>query len=138
MAARYSRHAGYTISERKKTAPRSTVRTVPRTVSFGPTAARYFGIGILAVIAVVMLTQSSTRATSAYKQTDLRNQLSQVQGDINSLNLEAQRAQSLQSIQNSQAATQMVPVQPQDVQFVEKGQVAGVATARPDNATPTP
>jgi len=126
MAARYSRHSGYTIS--KRTTRRSTVRTVPRKLGFGPNAARYFGIGILAIIALVMLTQSSTGATSAYTQNDLTKQISQVGGDVDSLKLEAKRAQSLQSAQTSAAAQTMVPVQGQDVQYVEKGDVAGVST----------
>ena len=125
MAARYSRQSGYTVSRQSR---RATVRTVPRKVGFGPHAARYFGIGILAVVALFMLTQSSTGATSAYTKNDLNKQISQVGGDVASLQLEAKRVQSLQNVQNSDTAKAMVPVAAQDVTYVQKGDVAGVST----------
>lgn len=131
MGARYSRHSGYTISKRHG---RATVRTVPRKVGFGPNAARYFGLGLLAVIALVMLTQSSTRATSAYTENDLAKQISQVNGDIDALRLEARRVQSLQNLQDSAAKKDMEPIK--DVTYVEKGEVAGARTERQAEAQP--
>lgn len=128
MGARYSKQQGFTIANRAGR-PRQTQRTVQPKVSFGPTAAKYFGLGILAVIALVMLTQQSTRATSAYKENDLRKSVSQVQGDVESLKMEARRAQSLQSLQDSAQAKAMQPMG--EPTYIEKGQVAGAATAAP-------
>jgi TolA-binding protein len=134
MGARYSRHSGYTISKRRS-ATRATVRSAPVKFTFGPNTARYFGLGVLAVIAIVVVTQSSTRATSAYQQNDLRQQLGQTNTDIDSLKLEAKRAQSLQNIESASVAKDMQPVD--DVTYVEKGDVAGVSTTAPSNS-PTP
>ena len=77
-----------------------------------------------------MLSQSSTCATSAYKQNVTRNKTSQVSQDIERLRLEAKRAQSIQSIQDTPVKDQMQPMG-DDVQFVEPGQVAGVSTTQP-------
>jgi hypothetical protein len=76
-----------------------------------------------------MLTQSSTNATSAYKQTAVRKQISQSDQDIEQLKLEAKRAQSLQSVQQTAVKDQMQPAT--SVDYVEKGDVAGVSTAKP-------
>jgi len=136
MGARYSRHSGYTISKRRS-ATRATVRTAPRTFGFGPNTARYFGLGVLAIIAIVVVTNSSTRATSAYQQNALNQQVGQVNGDIDALKLEAKRAQSLQNIQNTPAKADMQPVD--NVTYVEKGDVAGVSTSAPTaSASPQP
>lgn len=129
MAARYSKQSGYTISTRKQTVRRSTQRTVPKKIGFGPLAARYFGLAVLAIIALVMLTQQSTRATGAYQESALRKSISQVDGDVASLQLEAKRAQSLQNLQSSGNAQGMIPVG--NVTSVENGQVAGVSTTKP-------
>lgn len=128
MAARYSRHAGYTVSKR---APirRQTVRTVQRRVRFGPTTAKFFGLAVLAILAVIMLTQSSTNATTAYKQTEIRNQVGQADQDIEQLQLEAKRAQSLQAVQQTPVKDQMQPMG--QVDYVEKGDVAGASTTEP-------
>lgn len=136
MGARYSRHAGYTISQRRATT-RTTVRTTKPKLAFGPHTARYFGLAILAVIAIVVVTQSSTRATSAYQQNDLRTKLGQTNADIDALKLEAKRAQSLQSIQSAAAKQTMEQVPAQDITYVEKGDVAGVSTDAP-SATKQP
>ena len=129
MAARYSRQSGYTISKRSTAVRRTTQRTVASKVGFGPTTARYIGLAVLAIIAMVMLTQQSTRATGAYKENDLRKSISQVSGDVDALQLEAKRAQSLQSLSASAIATGMQPAT--SVTYVEHGQVAGVSTAKP-------
>ena len=129
MAARYSRQSGYTISKRNTAVRRTTQRTVASKVGFGPTTARYIGLAVLAIIAMVMLTQQSTRATGAYKENDLRKSISQVSGDVDALQLEAKRAQSLQSLSASAVATGMQPAT--SVTYVEHGQVAGVSTAKP-------
>ena len=129
MAARYSRQSGYTISKSGSPVRRTTQRTVPNKVGFGPTTARYIGLSVLAIIALVMLTQQSTRATGAYKENDLRKSISQVSGDVDALQLEAKRAQSLQALSASAAAQGMQP--DTNVSYVEHGQVAGVSTSKP-------
>lgn len=52
-----------------------------------------------------------------------------MQGDVESLKVEARRAQSLQNLENSAQAKTMQPIG--EPTYVEKGQVAGVATAAP-------
>ena len=125
MSARYSKQTGYTVARRSASTRRST-RTVQRRVKFGPTAAKYFGLAILAVLALITLTSSSSSSTTAYEQTDLRQQSSQVEKDIEQLKLEAKRAQSLQAVQNSSVKEGMEPVK--DAGFVESGEVAGATT----------
>jgi hypothetical protein len=127
-AARYSRHTGYTIARRTR---RPAVRTTGRRVRFGPTTAKFFALAVLAILAVLMLTQSGTNATTAYKQTSLRRETSQVDQDIQRLRLEATRAQSIQAIQQGALKDQMQPVQDGEVGHIEKGQVAGAATSKP-------
>ena len=125
MGARYSRQTGYSIS-RRPTNTRRTIRTVQRRVRFGPTAAKYIGLAALAILAVVMLTQSSTSSTNAYKQNELRSQVSNVEQDIDRLKLEAKRAQSIQSIQQTTVKDQMEQVN--RTEYLENGQVAGAST----------
>jgi hypothetical protein len=128
MGARYSRTSGYTVSRR--TAPtRSTVRTVQRKVTLGPAAAKIIGIGVLAVLAIFMLISTSGASTKQYTQSDSRKVLSQVQQDTENLKLQAKRAQSLQAAQQSAVKQEMVPSD--NVQFIEKGDVAGASTAAP-------
>lgn len=128
MATRYSSKTGYTVTKRTP-ARRQTVRTVQRRVRFGPTTAKFLGLAVLAVLAVVMVTQSSSNATTAYKQNDVQKEVSHVEQDIDRLKLEARRAQSLQSIQQTPIKDSMQPST--DVGYVEKGNVAGVATEVP-------
>lgn len=128
MGARYSSRSGYTVT-RKTPVRRPAVRTVQRRVKFGPTTAKFFGLGVLAILAVVMLTQSSTNATNAYKQSDVREDISHVEQDVERLKLEAKRAESLQSIQDTKVKDQMEPVKSSD--YVEAGDVAGASTAKP-------
>lgn len=126
MGARYSRQAGYTVSRRMA---RPTTRTVRRQIKFGPTTAKYFGLGLLTLLAIVMLTKSSNSALDAYQQNALRKQDSVVQQDISNLQLEAKRAQALQSVQNTPIKDQLQPAG--QVDYVDKGQVAGVSTTAP-------
>jgi hypothetical protein len=140
MGARYSKQSGYTIAKRTPTT-RATRRTLPQKVGFGPTAAKYLGLGVLAIIALVMLTQQSTRATGAYTENGLRQSISQVNGDVDALQLEAKRAQSLEALQDSAVAKTMQPVG--SVTYAETGQVAGATTSAPTplpstNPSPTP
>jgi hypothetical protein len=128
MGARYSRTSGYTIS-RRSTPSRPTVRTVQRKVTLGPTAAKIMGIGVLAVLAVLMLSSSSKSNTSLYDQNQARKDISQVNQDIERLKLEAKRAASIEAIQQSPVKDSMVPTD--KVEFIEKGEVAGASTEQP-------
>lgn len=126
MGARYSRQTGYTITAKKQA--RNVYRAPQKSLKFGPTTAKIFGIVALAILAIVMVSQSNGRQTNVYTQNDLNKQQSAVQQDIDRLKLEAKRAQSLQSVQNTAIKDSMEPIK--DVQYVEKGDVAGVATDR--------
>ncbi|CAN5166060.1 hypothetical protein BH11PAT4_BH11PAT4_7940 [soil metagenome] len=125
MRARYSRTRGYVVSSRRPVA-RQTIRTNTQNVKFGPMAARYFGMLILVVLAVVMLTRSSSSSTEAYAQKELRKEVGKASQEIEQLKLEAKRAQTIQEIQNTASKEGMQPIK--DAEFVEKGQVAGVST----------
>ena len=130
MGARYSRSAGYTIS--KRTVSRPPVRTTQKKLTFGPTTAKLFGMAVLAILALVMVANSNKSATDPYSQNALRQQISQVQQDNDSLKLQAQRYQAVASIQQTPVKAEMTPMDPQnEPQYVEKGTVAGVSTARP-------
>lgn len=128
MATRYSSKTGYTVTKRKPVR-RQTVRTVQRRVKFGPTTAKFLGLGVLGILAIVMISQSSSNATTAYKQNEVRTEVSKNQQDIDRLQLEAKRAQSLQSIQNTPVKDKME--QATSIDQVEVGDVAGVSTERP-------
>jgi hypothetical protein len=130
MNAHYSRNGGYTITKRTP-AKRPAVRTVQRKVAVGPTTAKVIGFLVLMILGIVMLTQSTTNATTAYDQADKRQQLSQAQQEIQGLQLEAERAQSMKAIQDTPVKDTMVPVD--RVKYVpkEQGDVAGVSTTRP-------
>jgi cell division protein FtsL len=130
MGARYSRNAGYTVSRRRQTPIRPTVRTVRRTITLGPTAAKIAGVAVLAVLAIVMMSSSSRSNTSLYEQNKLRKDMSQVSQDIEQLKLEAKRAQSLQEIQKTAIKEEMVPLD-DEVPFIPLGEVAGAATSAP-------
>jgi len=127
MSARYSRQTGYTVSKRQPARP--SVRTVQRRVKLGPTTAKFLGLTVVAILAVVMLSQSGNSATSAYQQNQLRGNIAQKDQETQNLELEAKRSQSLQEIQKTPAKDTMQPVQ--RVDYVEKGQVAGVSTEQP-------
>jgi len=127
MGARYSRNAGYTIS--KRSVPRAPMRTTQKRVTFGPTTAKFFGLAVLAILALVML--SNTRsATSPYDQDKIRNNISQVEQDNNNLQLQAQRYQAIDAISQDPAKASMVPLKSSEPTYVDKGDVAGVSTTR--------
>ena len=127
MGARYSRNTGYTIS--KRTVQRQPMRSAQKRITFGPTAAKFFGIAVLAILALVMLSNSSKSTTDPYNQDAIRQNISQVNQDISSLQLEAQRAQSINAITQDPAATQMQP--DGNPTYVSTGSVAGVSTTKP-------
>ena len=128
MSARYSGQAGYTV--RKRTAPRRPgVQKTQSKFKLGPTTAKFLGLAVLAILGAVMVSQSSGNATTAYKQSDIRKDISQTNQDVDRLTLEAKRAQSLQAIENSPVKDGME--QTTATQQVETGNVAGVSTAKP-------
>ena len=128
MRARYSRQQGYVIASRRTNRP--TVRTVKRTLKFGPTTAKYFGLAVLAVLATIMLTHSNADSADAYTSSTLNQKIGTAERQVEQAQLEAQRAQSLKEIQNTQVAGQMQPMQSADYS-VQTGEVAGASTAKP-------
>ena len=131
MSARYSRQSGYTIAQR--TTRRPTVRTVQRKIKFGPTTAKYMGLAILGILALVMVTRSSNNATEAYNQNAIRTQTSTTSTEVDNLRLEAKREQAIQNIQNTPVKDQLQTAG--QVDYVDKGdvsgQVAGASTTKP-------
>ncbi|MBU6389014.1 hypothetical protein KGQ71_00695 [Patescibacteria group bacterium] len=129
MSARYSHQAGYSIARRKS--QRATMRTVRRRVRFGPTTAKFIGLAVLAILAIVMLTmQAGTNATGVYQQNSLNKNISQVDEDTTQLQLNATRAQALNAIQQTAVKDQMAPTGSVNG-YVENGTVAGVSTQKP-------
>lgn len=122
MGARYSRQTGYTLTRRAPVRP--TIRTVQRRVRIGPTAAKFIGLAILAILVGFALTNNGSTATSAYQQNAMRKQVSQVQQDVDSLKLEAERVRSIE---------QSPPADLQPVNQVDyvNGIVAGASTTKP-------
>lgn len=136
MGARYSRQTGYTVAKRSTPARRTTTRTVQRQVKFGPTTARYIGLALLGVLALVGVSRKTGVSTTTYQDSQVRSQISNEQADLNNLNIEAQRQRTLKALQDSQVAAKegLQPVTAVDqvpVGDVEKGQVAGVSTTKP-------
>ena len=132
MGARYSRHAGYTVA-RRNTTQRTPTRTVSRRFKLGPNTARYIGLAVLAIIGLVVVTQSNNGVTRQYSDQKVTQSLAQENASIEALKLEAQRAQSLSAITQSAQKDSMVPIG-SDVTHVS-GDVAGATTATP---SPTP
>ena len=127
MSARYSGQAGYTV--RKRAAVRRPgVQKTQSKFKLGPTTAKFLGLAVLAILGAVMVSQSSGNATTSYKQSDIRDSISQADQDVDRLQLEAQRAQSLAAIQSSPVKDSMV--QTTQTEQVETGNVAGVSTER--------
>jgi|GEM_PF-6342902 len=129
MSARYSRNQGYTIASKRRRTNRPVVRSVQRKLTFGPTTAKYFGLAVLAILAIIMLTRSSASSGDVYASLNLTKQISDTQSQIDEVKLEAEREQSLQAVQNTPVQASMVPMT--GVGYVEKGQVAGVSTEAP-------
>ncbi len=127
MSARYSRQAGYTIARRQTRRP--ATRTVQRQVKFGPTTAKYMGLAILGILALVMVTRASTSATESYSQNKIRTETSKVNAEVDNLRLEARREQALENVRKSQLTQQMV--ENGQVNYIEKGDVAGASTTQP-------
>jgi hypothetical protein len=129
MRARYSHQKGYVIASRRTNRP--TVRTVKRSLKFGPTTAKYFGLAILAVLAVIMLTRSSENSASAYTKLQLNKDIGTTEREVREAQLAAQRVKSLEETQKDTALTgQMQPMQNADYSL-EKGEVAGASTQAP-------
>lgn len=127
MRARYSKQQGYVIASRRSNRP--TIRTVQRKISFGPTTAKYFGLAVLAVLAVIMLTRSTASSTGAYEQFQLKKEIGTVESEIEQMRAEANRAKSIEEIQNTALKDQMQQMQAAD--HIEEGEVAGASTSTP-------
>ena len=127
MSARYSRQAGYTIDRRKNRKP--AVRTVQRRVRFGPNTAKYFGLALLGILALIMVTKSTTNSTLGYNQNQIRSASSKVAADVDALKLEATREKAIQNIQNGPVKDTLQTAG--QVDYVQQGDVAGVSTAKP-------
>ena len=127
MSARYSRQSGYTVP--KRSAARPTMRSVQRRFKVGPTAAKFIGLAVLAILLLVISSVESSSSTAAYRKTAVDQETAKVDQDIKALTLNADRSQSIQDIQQSAVKDQMVPVgQSTPVDYVEQGSVAGVST----------
>jgi hypothetical protein len=126
MGARYSRQTGYTIS--KRTASRPTMRTVKRRISFGPTAAKFMGLAVLAILLLIISGQSGATSGAAYTANGLGQATSKVEQEISDMKLNAERSKSIEEIQKTEVKDQMQVVQ--QVNYVEKGEVAGVTTEK--------
>ena len=131
MSARYSRQSGYTIARR---ATKPTSRTVQRRVKFGPTTAKYIGLAVLGILALVMVTRVTTTSTDVYNQNKIRTETSKANAEVDTLRLEARREQAISRIKPSpdpgtlQTADKVEYVSVGDV---ERGTVAGVSTTKP-------
>lgn len=127
MRTRYSRTTGYVVANRRA-ASRPTIRTVQKKMSLGPTTAKFLGVAVLAVLAVIMLTRSSASSTDAYTQFELKKAIGAEERQLEEMRLEAQRAQSIQEIQKSAVKDELVPMG--QAGFIEKGEVAGASTSK--------
>jgi hypothetical protein len=134
MRARYSRQQGYSVSRPTRRA--TTIRPTQQKMTLGPTTAKYLGLTALAVLAMVMLSQANGSSTAGYTQAELRKEIGQVNQDIERLKLEAKRAQSVQEIEKSVVRKDLA--QPKQVEYIEKGEVAGVSTTAPASTVTEP
>jgi hypothetical protein len=129
MSARYTRQAGYTLDKRQNRKP--AVRTVQRRVRFGPNTAKYIGLAILGILALVMVTKVTGVSTTGYNQNQIRTASSKVRADVDALQLEATRNRAIQRIQTSPVKDTLQTPGPGSVDYVQQGDVAGVSTAKP-------
>ncbi len=119
-AARYTRNQGYVVTK-KRAASRATLRTTTRRFSVGPTAARFAGIAVLGVLAIILANFKISDSRSVYRDSTLHKQISNQEAEVERLNYEVARAKSIEQIQNTPIKDQMVPIS-------EVGQVAGATT----------
>ena len=128
MSARYSSGSGYTV-KRRTPVKRPTVQKTPSAFKLGPNTAKFLGLALLAILAAVMITQSSGSATTAYQQSDVRSSISETDQQVQDMQLQADRDQSLQNAENTPVKSQMQ--QTTQVNQVQTGDVAGASTQRP-------
>ncbi|MEI8004085.1 MAG: hypothetical protein WCG94_07080, partial [Methanothrix sp.] len=69
-------------------------------------------------------------------QSELRQQISQTEQDVESLKLEAKRATSIEEVQKAAVRQNMVAMPP--AEHVSAGEVAGASTLALPTPTPTP
>lgn len=125
MTARYTRNSGYTV-QRRSARPRKVTRTVERKLSLGPNAAKVIGFSLLALLAFVMVSTSGSSNSALYEQAALRQDISEVEQEIEQLKVDTDRARSLQAVNQSAVKAELVPIGT-DVQYLG-GEVAGVRT----------
>lgn len=125
MTARYTRNSGYTV-QRRSSKPRKVVRTVERKLTLGPNAAKVIGFSLLALLAFVMVSTSGSSNSALYEQAALRQDISEVEQEIEQLKVDTDRARSLQAVNQSAVKAELVPIGT-DVQYLD-GEVAGVRT----------
>jgi hypothetical protein len=104
------------------------MRTVKRRISFGPTAAKFMGLAVLAILLLIISGQSGATSGAAYTANGLGQATSKVEQEISDMKLNAERSKSIEEIQKTEVKDQMQVVQ--QVNYVEKGEVAGVTTEK--------
>lgn len=105
-------------------------RTIRRRFRIGPAIGRVLAGGVLAVLALLALAQSTGREKTVYEATGLREQEGSVTQEVNDLKLLEARAKTLERIAQSQVKNDMVPVG-DDVEYLDSGSsVAGASTTR--------
>lgn len=115
------------MSRHKETRRRRTIR---RRFKIGPAIGRVLAGAVLAVLALMTLTQSSGREKAIYQATALREEQGSVQQEINDLKLLEARAKTLERISQSEVKKEMVPVG-DDVEYLDdNATVAGTSTTR--------
>jgi len=100
-------------------------RIIRRRLRFGPTIAKFFALIILTVLAILMLTNSSSNATQLYQKSDTIKDKADLEQQIDDLQFWISRQKTLQSITNTGLKDQMEPIQNPDYLDQNEGNVAG-------------
>lgn len=105
-------------------------RTIRRRFKIGPAIGRVLAGAVLAVLALMALTQSTGREKAIYQATALREEQGGVQQEINDLKLLEARAKTLERIAQSEVKSEMVSVG-DDVEYLDDvAAVAGASTTQ--------
>lgn len=81
----------------------------PTQLVLGPTSATFVVIALIAVLALLYLTQITKTNVFGYRVSTLTSQLNQIRADKQDLSVEAARLTSIQATQQSAVARTMVP-----------------------------
>lgn len=76
-------------------------RTIANGLKIGPISLRFITIALLAIIALLYLTQSTQGANFKYQIMELEDQKANIQQDVKQLEVESARLKSLNEIKNS-------------------------------------